>query len=180
MANHGGGAAVGVDVSKTHLDVWRADGGAKRFGNDAKGFEDFAAWVAPAGALVVCESTGHYHRDFEEALAGRLRLARVNAARARRAEVLASIPGLGPVTVAGLVVDMPELGRLDAKARRASRQPPVPPPAASRARASAPRFQLLPELRKGGITGSMTRKGRLDQKTACNIDTSRSAASTAA
>ena len=31
-------------------------------------------------------------------------------------EVLASIPGLGPVTVAGLIVDMPELGRLDAKA----------------------------------------------------------------
>ena len=208
MANHGGGAAVGVDVSKTHLDVWRADGGAKRFGNDARGFEDFAAWVAPAGALVVCESTGHCHRDFEEALAGRLRLARVNAALARRfaqalgeeaktdaadarvlaamgralplrrvearspalrdldelgtardglvkdrvaalnrrkhvrdkllkrrnrnrlaqvdrqlkaldariGRLLASIPGLGPVTVAGLVVDMPELGRLDAKA----------------------------------------------------------------
>ena len=200
MANHGGGAAVGVDVSKTHLDAWRADGGAKRFGNDARGFEDFAAWVAPADALVVCESTGHYHRDFEEALAGRLRLARVNAARARRfaqalgeeaktdaadarvlaamgralplrAEVLASIPGLGPVTVAGLVVDMPELGRLDAKARRASRPPPAP--AASRARASAPRFQLLPELRKGGTTASMTSKGRLDQKTACNIDTRR-------
>ena len=212
--------AIGVDISKTHLDAWRPDE-AKRFGNDAKGFEDFAAWVAPVDALVVYESTGHYHRDFEEALAGRLRLARVNAARARqfaralgaeaktdavdarvlaamgralplrqvevrssarraldelamardglvkdrvaalnrqkhirdkllrrqnrnrlaqidrhpqavdarigelladdpalarRAEVLGSIPGLGPVTVAGLIVDMPELGALDAKA----------------------------------------------------------------
>ena len=211
--------AVGVDISKTHLDAWRPDE-AKRFGNDAKGFEDFAAWVAPVDALVVYESTGHYHRDFEEALAGRLRLARVNAARARqfaralgaeaktdaadarvlaamgralplrqvevrssaqraldelamardglvkdrvaalnrqkhvrdkllrrqnrnrlaqighlqavdarigelladdpalarRAEVLGSIPGIGPVTVAGLIVDMPELGALDAKA----------------------------------------------------------------
>ena len=221
MADHNGDAAVGVDISKTHLDAWRADGDAKRFGNDAEGFEDFAAWVAPADPMVVYESTGHYHRGLEEALAGRLRLARVNAARARRfaqalgeeaktdavdarmlaamgralplrqveprspalrdldelatardglvkdrvaalnrrahvrdqllrrrnrnrlaqidrqlkaldarigkllaadpalarrAEVLASIPGFGPVTVAGLVVDMPELGRLDAKA----------------------------------------------------------------
>ena len=219
MNNHSGDA-VGVDISKTHLDACRPDGEAKRFGNDAKGFEEFAAWVA-ADALVVYESTGHYHRDFEEALAGQLRLARVNAARARRfaqalgeeaktdaadarvlaamgaalplrqvearsaaqrdldglatardglvrdrvaalnrrehvrgkllkqqnrnrlaqidrqlravdarigellaadaalarrAEVLASIPGLGPVTVAGLVVGMPELGGLDAKA----------------------------------------------------------------
>ena len=82
MNNHSGDA-VGVDISKTHLDAWQP-GGAKRFGNDAKGFEEFAAWVAPADAVVVYESTGHYHRDFEEALAGRLRLARVNAARARR------------------------------------------------------------------------------------------------
>ena len=220
MTDHSGDA-VGVDISKTHLDACRLGGEAKRFGNDAKGFEDFAAWVAPADALVVYESTGHYHRDFEEALAGRLRLARVNAARARRfaqalgeeaktdavdarvlatmggavplrqveerspalrdldelatardalvkdrvaalnrrehvrdkllkqqnrnrlaqnerhlravesrirklldndpelarrAEVLCSIPGVGPVVAAGLIADMPELGRLDAKA----------------------------------------------------------------
>ena len=212
--------AVGVDISKTHLDACRLDGEAKRFVNDAEGFEDFAAWVGASDAVVVYESTGHCHRDFEEALAGRLRLARVNAARARRfaqalgeeaktdaadarvlaamgealrlrqvearssaqrdldelgtardglvkdrvaalnrqkhvrhkllkqqnrnrlaqierqlkavdaeidrllgapelarrAEVLGSIPGVGPVTVAGLIAEMPELGALDAKA----------------------------------------------------------------
>ncbi len=213
--------AIGVDISKTHLDACRLDGQAKRFANDAKGFEDFAAWAGESDAVVVVyESTGHCHRDFEETLAGRLRLARVNAARARRfaqalgaaktdavdarvlatmgralplrqvearpstqrdldelatardglvkdrvaalnrqkhvrhkllkrqnrsrlaqidrqlkavdaeirrllaadselarrAEVLASIPGVGPVTVAGLVAEMPELGALDAKA----------------------------------------------------------------
>ena len=212
--------AVGVDISKTRLDAWRLNE-AKRFVNDAGGFEDFAAWVGASDAVVVYESTGHYHRDFEEALAGRLRLARVNAARARRfaqalgeeaktdaadarvlaamgralplrevearpsaqrdlddlatacdglvkdlvaalnrrkhvrhkllkrqnrnrlaqierqlkavdaetarllaadpelarrAEVLGSIPGVGPVTVAGLVAEMPELGELEAKA----------------------------------------------------------------
>ena len=106
MANHGGDAAVGVAVSKTHLDAWRADGWAKRFGNDAKGFEDFAAWVVPADALGVYESTGPLP----------LRLQGDAGWPALCSEVLASIPGLGPVTVAGLIVNMPELGRLDAKA----------------------------------------------------------------
>ena len=213
--------AVGVDISKAHLDAHRLrDGEGKRFGNDAKGFEELAAW-AGAPDVVVYESTGRCHRDFEEALAGRLPLARVNAMRARRfaqamgeqaktdavdarvlaamgaalrlrlvaarsparrdlyelatardglvrdrvaalnrqkhvrhkllkrqnrerlaridreikavdaeidrllaadselarqAEVLASIPGVGAVTAAGLIADMPELGALDAKA----------------------------------------------------------------
>ena len=35
---------------------------------------------------------------------------------ARRARLLASIPGVGPVTAAGLLATMPELGSLDAKA----------------------------------------------------------------
>ena len=213
--------AVGVDISKAHLDAHRPRGGkGKRFANDAKGFEELAAWVGSAD-VVVYESTGHCHRDFEEALAGRLPLARVNAMRARRfaqamgeqaktdavdarvlaamgaamrlrlvaarsparrdldelatardglvkdrvaalnrqkhvrhkllkrqnrhrlaqidrqikrvdaeidrllaadpelarqAGVLASIPGVGPVTAAGLIAEMPELGALDAKA----------------------------------------------------------------
>ena len=214
--------AVGVDVSKAHLDAHRLpDGEAKRFANDDGGFEELAAWVGPSAGVVVYESTGHCHRDFEEALAGRLPLARVNATRARRfaqamgqqaktdaadarvlaamgvalrlrrtearsparrdldelatardglvkdrvaalnrrkhvrhrllrrqnrnrlaqidrqivaldaavgkllatepelarqAEVLASIPGVGAVTAAGLVAEMPELGGIDAKA----------------------------------------------------------------
>ena len=38
--------AVGVDVSKAHLDVCRLPGGeGRRFANDAKGFEELAAWV---------------------------------------------------------------------------------------------------------------------------------------
>ena len=35
---------------------------------------------------------------------------------ARQAEVLVSIPGIASVTAAGLLAEMPELGRLDAKA----------------------------------------------------------------
>lgn len=214
--------AVGVDISKAHLDVCRLpDGEAKRFANDDGGVEEFAAWVGPSADVVVYESTGHFHRDLEETLAGRLPLARVNATRARRfaqamgqqaktdivdarvlaamglalrlrrtearssarrdldelatardglvkdriaalnrgkhvrhalrrrqnrnrlaqidrqfkaldaevggllaadpdlarqAEVLASIPGVGAVTAAGLVTEMPELGGIDAKA----------------------------------------------------------------
>ena len=58
MANHGGGAAVGVDVSKTHLDAWRADGGAKRFGNFS-----FTRSLSIAAALsLVSRSTRASHR----------------------------------------------------------------------------------------------------------------------
>ena len=36
--------AVGVDISKAHLDAHRLQGGeGKRFGNDAKGFEELEA-----------------------------------------------------------------------------------------------------------------------------------------
>ena len=35
---------------------------------------------------------------------------------ARQAEILTSIPGIGAVTAAGLLADMPELGTLDSKA----------------------------------------------------------------
>ena len=77
--------AVGVDVSKAHLDAHRLpDGEAKRFANDARGFEELAAWVGEDAACVVYESTGPWHRALEEALAHRLPLARVNAKRARR------------------------------------------------------------------------------------------------
>ena len=75
--------AIGVDISKAHLDACRLDGQAKRFANDAGGFKDFAAWVGSRTRSSWSTSPpGHYHRDFEETLVGRLRLARVNAARA--------------------------------------------------------------------------------------------------
>ena len=58
--------AVGVDISKAHLDVCRLpDGEAKRFANDDGGVEEFAAWVGPSADVVVYESTGHFHRDLE-------------------------------------------------------------------------------------------------------------------
>ena len=76
---------VGVDISKAHLDVHRrSTGESARFANAAAGFEELAAWVGDSAALVVYESTGPWHREMEENLAGRLLLARVNALRARR------------------------------------------------------------------------------------------------
>ena len=39
-----------------------------------------------------------------------------DAGLARRAEILTSIPGVAGITAAGLLIQMPELGRLDAKA----------------------------------------------------------------
>ena len=77
--------AVGVDISKAHLDVHRLNTGeAAQFGNDAAGFEALAAWIGSSADEVVYESTGPWHRAFEEALVERLPLTRVNALRARR------------------------------------------------------------------------------------------------
>jgi transposase len=51
------------------------------------------------------------------ALDGEFRkLLKADPALARKAEVLTSIPGMGPVTVAGLLSLMPELGQIDSKA----------------------------------------------------------------
>ena len=76
---------VGVDISKAHLDLHRrSTGESARLANDADGFEELAAWVGDPAVLVVYESTGPWHRDLEERLAGRLALARVNPLRARR------------------------------------------------------------------------------------------------
>ena len=75
---------VGVDISKVHLDAHALPSGrAERFANNAAGIRKLAAWAGPAD-WVVYESTGPWHRALEEALAGELPLARVNAMRARR------------------------------------------------------------------------------------------------
>ena len=77
--------AVGVDISKATLDAHRhATGEAARFANEAAGFEQLADWIGTSAGRVVYESTGPWHRAFEETLAGRLPLSRVNALRARR------------------------------------------------------------------------------------------------
>lgn len=48
----------------------------------------------------------------------------------RRMEILVSIPGVGPVTAASLIADLPELGECDDKAmRRSSASRPSPPTA---------------------------------------------------
>ncbi|MYH29426.1 MAG: IS110 family transposase, partial [Acidobacteria bacterium] len=60
---------VGVDISKTHLDAYRApDGTAARFTNDDAGFKALIAWIERPVRAVTYEPTGHWHRAFEEAL----------------------------------------------------------------------------------------------------------------
>ena len=76
---------VGVDISKNHLDAHQLPSGrTARFTNDAAGFEELAAWAGPAVDRLVYESTGPWHRAFEESLAQALPLSCVNANRARR------------------------------------------------------------------------------------------------
>ncbi|MCY3768804.1 MAG: hypothetical protein OXG56_05495 [Gammaproteobacteria bacterium] len=76
---------VGVDISKAYLDVHRlAPAESARFDNHRRGFEALAKWVGPSVEAVIYEPTGPWHRDFEEALAGKLPRVRVNPMRARR------------------------------------------------------------------------------------------------
>lgn len=76
---------VGVDVSKAHLDAHELPSGrAERFDNNAVGITKLSRWISPDLDCLVYESTGVWHRALEEALAGTLPLACVNAARARR------------------------------------------------------------------------------------------------
>ncbi len=73
-------STVGVDISKTHLDVYVVPAGqAARFPNDAAGFKALIAWIEVPVRAVTYEPTGRWHRAFEEALltAG-LPLVRVN------------------------------------------------------------------------------------------------------
>lgn len=77
---------IGVDISKSHLDVFRLeDGATQRFENSAVGFRDLSKWlgVAPL-ARIVFEPTGAYHRAFEMALGKTFPLVKVNPLQARR------------------------------------------------------------------------------------------------
>ena len=78
---------LGIDISKDWLDAHLAPvGESRRFPNHRSGFRHLLAWLERQPVdRVVYESTGHWHRDFEQTLldAG-LPLARVNPLQARR------------------------------------------------------------------------------------------------
>lgn len=77
---------IGIDISKTHLDVFRLeDQAAGRFENTAGGFRALIKWLgATPVARIVFEPTGPYHRAVETALSGRFPLVKVNPLQARR------------------------------------------------------------------------------------------------
>lgn len=77
---------IGVDISKSHLDVFDAERDAvKRFENSASGFRAFKKWLGKASiARVVYEPTGPYHRNFEERFCDKFPLVKVNPLQARR------------------------------------------------------------------------------------------------
>jgi transposase len=81
---------IGVDISKSHLDVFRLeDEAAQRFENSAAGFRALAKWLGKTPnktpvARVVFEPTGAYHKAFEAAFGGVFPLVKVNPLQARR------------------------------------------------------------------------------------------------
>ena len=77
---------IGVDISKSHLDVFRLeDGAAQRFDNSAAGFRALTKWLGKTPiARIVFEPTGPYHKAFEAALGGVFPLVKVNPLQARR------------------------------------------------------------------------------------------------
>ncbi len=77
---------IGVDISKSHLDVFRLeDGAAQRFDNSAAGFRALTRWLGKTPvARVVFEPTGAYHKAFEVALGEKFPLVKVNPLQVRR------------------------------------------------------------------------------------------------
>ena len=77
---------IGVDISKSHLDVFRLeDGAAQRFENSVAGFRALVKWLGKARlARIVFEPTGPYHRAFEAAFGQRFPLVKVNPLQAHR------------------------------------------------------------------------------------------------
>ncbi len=77
---------IGVDISKSHLDVSHLeDQRARRFENSPAGLRALRTWLGSKPlARVVYEPTGPYHRLFEDTLAGKLPLVKVNPLQARR------------------------------------------------------------------------------------------------
>ena len=77
---------IGIDVSKSTLDVHRhPDGDERRFSNDAAGHKGLIQWVGGMRARLVFEPTGPYHVKFERALSrAGLTFVKINPRRARR------------------------------------------------------------------------------------------------
>ena len=77
---------IGVDISKSHLDVFRLeDEAALRFENSAAGFRTRVKWLGKSAVVrIVFEATGPYHRAFETKLSGQYPLVKVNPLQARR------------------------------------------------------------------------------------------------
>lgn len=77
---------IGVDISKSHLDVFRQeDGETQRFDNSAAGFRALVKWLGKSRvARIVFEPTGPYHKAFEAAFGDRYPLVKVNPLQARR------------------------------------------------------------------------------------------------
>ena len=98
-------STVGVDISKTHLDVYVVPAGqAARFPNDAAGFKALIAWIEVPVRAVTYEPTGRWHRAFEEALltAG-LPLVRVNPLHARVLAQMGAAVDLRPTAASSSV-----------------------------------------------------------------------------
>jgi transposase len=77
---------IGVDISKSHLDVFHLEGkAAQRFEIAPGGLRALRKWLGSRPlARVVYEPTGPYHRLFEDNLSGKLPLVKVNPLQARR------------------------------------------------------------------------------------------------
>lgn len=78
--------SIGIDISKTKLDVYRVNDGAfGQFANTAAGFRAFQKWIGSSmPRIAVFEATGPYHGALERALCGQLPLVKVNPLQARR------------------------------------------------------------------------------------------------
>jgi len=80
------GQNIGIDISKSHLDAFRAeDRATERFENSPRGFRALINWLGTARTeRIVFEPTGPYHRAFEKALSGKFPLVKVNPLQAHR------------------------------------------------------------------------------------------------
>lgn len=77
----------GVDISKSHLDVFRLpDGVSRRFVYDKTGLKALIKWMSSEPIeRIVYEPTGRYHRSFERCMAqAGFPLSKVNPRQARR------------------------------------------------------------------------------------------------